>query len=152
MSATELPPTTPQYGPGVGAPQPHAVGLPPQLPGASVHPPLSPVGRLIGAALLDALLSLVTFGIGWMIWACITAAEGRTPAKKLLGMQVVDAATGRPLTWGTYVFMRGLVGGFVAGLAGMMTLGVLHFMPLWDNRNQSIAAKVSNSVVVDRAA
>lgn len=151
MSVTE-PTNTESAAAGTGAlqsypntaPQPHGLGAP--------QAPLSSVGRLIGAALLDAVLSAVTFGIGWLIWACITASEGRTPGKKLMGMQVVDATSGQPMTWGSYVFMRGLVGGTVQGLAGMVTLGILHLMPLWDARNQSIAAKVSNSVVVDRAA
>jgi hypothetical protein len=111
--------------------------------------PLTSVGRLFGAYLLDYLLTLVTLGIGWVIWAAVTAGNAQTPGKKIMGMQVVDAQTGQPLTWGTYVFLRGLVGGFVHGLVATITLGVFYFQPLWDAKNQTLAAKVSNSVVVD---
>ena len=110
---------------------------------------LTMVGRLVLAAILDAILYLVTFGIGWLVWATITAANGQTPAKSLMHMRVVDATTGVPLTWGRYIFMRGLLGGIVQGFATSLTLGVLWLMPLWDRCNQTVAAKVSNSVVVD---
>ncbi|CAN5299175.1 hypothetical protein BH23ACT9_BH23ACT9_04140 [soil metagenome] len=63
----------------------------------------------------------------WLIWACITAAEAQTPAKKIMGLRVVDKTTGQPLTWVNYVFLRGLVGGWCmnsgprpsAGFAGL---------------------------------
>jgi uncharacterized RDD family membrane protein YckC len=110
---------------------------------------LTSVGRLLGAAILDWLLSIITLGVGWLIWAAITAGEAQTPAKKLMKMQVVDSRTGAPMTWGSYVFLRGLVGGAVQGIAGTVTLGILYLMPLWDGRNQSVAAKVSSSIVVD---
>ncbi len=127
----------------------------PGQPGYPVAPhqggarPLSSVGRLVMAAILDSVLSMLTLGIGWIIWAAVTAGEAQTPGKKIMGMQVVDATTGQPLTWGSYVFLRGLVGGIVNNIAISITIGVLFFMPLWDDRNQSVAAKVSNSVVVD---
>jgi uncharacterized RDD family membrane protein YckC len=140
----------PQAQPYAAAPVPQAGGLAAtQTPLTGAMPQLTPVGRLILGGLLDAVLMVVTLWIGWTIWAAITAAEGQTPAKKLLGMRVVDVNTGRPLSWGQYVFMRGLLGGMVLSFAATFTLGVLYFMPLWDKRNQSIAAKVSNSVVVD---
>ncbi|WP_157965514.1 RDD family protein [Euzebya rosea] len=156
IGADLLPATGTQ--PPASAPVQHSVGAPVGVPVASHLPvdgyaagprSLSSVGRLILAALLDGILMIVTLSIGWLVWACITASAGQTPGKKLMGMQVVDARTGAPLSWGSYVGMRGIVGGFVGGLASTLTLGVLSFMPLWDKQNQSVAAKVSNSVVVD---
>jgi glutathione synthase len=47
------------------------------------------------------------------------------------------------------LFMRGLVAGFVAGIAITFTLGILLFMPFWDKRNQNIWDKVSSTLVVN---
>ena len=137
---------------------PAAPPPPPYVPATPVAPgvvetfggqPLSSVARLIGAYAIDAAISFFTFGIVWLVWAAVTAGNAQTPGKQILGMQVRDVRTGLPLTWGSYVLVRGLIGGFVAFFAYLFTLGILILMPLWDNRNQSIAAKVSNSVVVD---
>jgi uncharacterized RDD family membrane protein YckC len=95
------------------------------------------------------MISWLLLGLPWLIWAAVTAGQAQTPGKRLLKMRVVDATTGQPLSWARYVFLRGLVGGMIGAVAAVLTLGVLAFMPLWDSRNQSIAAKVSNSVVVD---
>lgn len=142
MDMHPQPPTT--------APEPATPPAPPAPLGYPVPgQPVSSVGKLIVAGFLDGLLALVTLFIGWVVWATFTAARGQTPAKQLMGMRVVDLATGRPLSWGYYVLMRGLLGGFVGGLASTLTFGVLWLMPLWDTHNQSVAAKVSNSVVVN---
>ena len=109
---------------------------------------LASVGQLIAAALIDALIAAVTLSIGWLIWAAITAGSAQTPGKKMLNLQVVDASSYHPMSWGNYVFLRGLIGGTVLSLAASLTFGIMTFMPLWDRRNQSVAAKVSNSVVV----
>ena len=84
-----------------------------------------------------------------MIWSLIVASKAQTPAKAIMGMRVVDGRTGVPLPFGNYVFMRGLLGGVEQWIAVTLNFGVQVLMPLWDSRNQSIAAKVSNSVVVD---
>ncbi|HWH31043.1 MAG TPA: RDD family protein [Egibacteraceae bacterium] len=108
---------------------------------------ISRVARLVVASLLDTLLSVLTLGIGWLVWAAITAADGATPGKRLLRMQVVDVQTRRPVSWAKYVFLRGMVGQLILNVP---LLGwILFFMPLWDERNQSVGAKLSNTVVVD---
>jgi uncharacterized RDD family membrane protein YckC len=108
----------------------------------------SPWKRL-GGYTLDAALAFVTLGFGWLVWAAIVAAKGQTPGRQLLGMRVVAIRDGRPLSWASMVFLRGLVGGFVASMAYTFTLGVLAFMPLWDRNNQTVVDKVSSSLVVD---
>ena len=116
-------------------------GLPPGVQIASV-------GSRLGAYLLNSLLLLVTFGIGWLIWAAIIAGKGQTPGKQLLKLRVVDATTARPIGFGRMFFMRGLVAGFVASFAIPFTIGILLFMPFWDKRNQTIWDKVSGTLVV----
>lgn len=108
---------------------------------------ISSVGRLVGASLLDTLLGFVTLGIGWVVWAAITAQQGQTPGKKLMRMRVVSKDDGQVVSWAKYVFLRGLVGQVILNIP--LIGWVLFFMPLWDQLNQSVGAKVSNTVVVD---
>jgi uncharacterized RDD family membrane protein YckC len=159
-AALPAPPAAQGWSPAPGAP---AGGFPSGAlpPGAAPWGPppgqvrdgnLTDIGRLIGAGALDYVLQMISWlllGLPWLIWAAVTAGQAQTPGKRLLKMRVVDATTGQPLSWARYVFLRGLVGGMIGAVAAVLTLGVLAFMPLWDSRNQSIAAKVSNSVVVD---
>ena len=114
-------------------------------PGVSIVTP----GMRLVAYLLEAILVTITFGIGWLIWAAIIAGGGQTPAKKILGQRVIKADGSAPVGFGTMLFMRGLVAGFVAGIAITFTLGILLFMPFWDKRNQNIWDKVSGTLVVN---
>jgi uncharacterized RDD family membrane protein YckC len=118
-------------------------------------PPSYPPGVTIAspwlrfaAYLLEAVLSTITLGIGWLIWAAIIVGKGQTPAKQLLRMRVVDANGNQPVGFARMFFMRGIVAGFVAGIALLITLGVLVFMPFWDRRNRNVWDKVSGTVVV----
>lgn len=104
--------------------------------------------RLV-AYLLESVLVVVTLVIGWLIWAAITSGSGQTPAKKILGQRVVKADGSGPVGFGTMLFLRGIVAGFVAYFAVLFTLGILLFMPFWDKRNQNIWDKVSGTLVVD---
>ena len=108
---------------------------------------VSPWGRL-GAYFLEGILATVTLGIGWLIWAAMIAGTGQTPAKRLLKQRVINADTLRPAGFGKMFFVRGMLGGIVAGIAITITLGVLLFMPFWDKRNQNLWDKVSNTYVV----
>ena len=54
----------------------------------------------LGAAALDSVLMVVTFGIGWLVWALILWNEGQTPAKKILKLRTYSFETGTVATWG----------------------------------------------------
>jgi uncharacterized RDD family membrane protein YckC len=54
----------------------------------------------LGAYALDATLSVITLGIGWLIWSLIVWGEGQTPAKKILKIRVRHSETGEVATWG----------------------------------------------------
>lgn len=73
---------------------------PPQLPDAYPISAPQPCGNGIrfGAFLLEALLTIVTCGIGWLVWAVVLWQQSTTPAKKMLGMRIVDVETGAPAT------------------------------------------------------
>ncbi len=128
-----LPPPPNTAAPGAGLPGGVAVAGP---------------GLRVGSYLLEGLLITVTLGIGWMIWAAMTASTGQTPAKKLLKLRVIGADTMQPVGFGKMFFMRGLVAGFVAWFAITFTLGIILFMPFWDKRGQNIWDKVSSTYVV----
>ena len=53
-------------------------------------------GVRFGAFALDILLAIVTCGIGWLIWSIVLWQQSTSPAKKMLGLRVVDSATGAP--------------------------------------------------------
>ena len=103
----------------------------------------------LGSYVLEAILMTVTLYIGWLIWACMTASSGQTPAKKLLKLRVIDANTLKPVGFGKMFWVRGVLAGLVASIAILFTLGILLFMPLWDKRNQNIWDKVSGTYVVN---
>jgi uncharacterized RDD family membrane protein YckC len=109
--------------------------------------PVSGWSRLV-AALLEPILMIVTLGIGWLIWAVIITGSGQTPAKKVMGHRVVDVSSRRPVGFARMFFMRYLIGGFVANITFLFTLGIIVFMPFWDSRKQNIWDKVSSTQVV----
>ena len=132
-------PETPDAPPPAPAVQPQPIAAtPPQQPmtqGAGTVLPAgvtaaSPWVRL-GSYFVESILVFVTLGIGWLIWASTTAGTGQTPAKRLLKLRVVDATSLQPVGFGKMFWMRGLIAGFVAGVAFFFTLGILLFMPFW---------------------
>jgi uncharacterized RDD family membrane protein YckC len=107
----------------------------------------SPWARL-GSYFLEVILIFITFGIGWLIWGAMTAGLGQTPAKRVMKLRVVDAASLKPAGFARMFWMRGFVASIVASFAILFTIGVLLFMPFWDKRRQNIWDKVSSTYVV----
>jgi uncharacterized RDD family membrane protein YckC len=68
---------------------------------------LAPVGRRIGAYFLAGLLSIVTLGLGYLIWGAITWSNGQSPTQQILGLQTWKPEERVNATWGT-MFLRGL--------------------------------------------
>lgn len=78
-------------------------------------------GQRLGAALLDGLLIVVTLGIGWLIWAVVLLSQATSPAKKMLGLRIVDIKTGVPATM-QQMLLREVLGKYVLGsIAGGIT-------------------------------
>jgi uncharacterized RDD family membrane protein YckC len=63
----------------------------------------------LGAIVLDAVLIVVTFGIGWLIWSLIVWSEGQTPAKKILKLRTINYTNGHHATWGHMGIREGLI-------------------------------------------
>jgi len=77
---------------------------------------LAPAGRRIGGWFLDALLAVVTLGIGYLIWTLFfTWRWGQTPAKQILRMRIYKVEQQQAARWGT-MFLRQVIGGIVNGI------------------------------------
>lgn len=112
--------------------------------------PVSSLGRRFLAYVLDFVLVFATCGIGWVIWAIVTATEAQTRAKRLMQMQCVNTTTGRPLDWATFVLLRGgvgLVGGFIAGVTIVGYL--VYLLPFFNDKNQHFYGMMTDSTYVD---
>ena len=92
------------------------------LPGGGVVP--CGHGVRLGALALDSLLFVVTCGIGWLVWSIVLWQQATSPAKKMLGLRIVDLNTGAPATMQQMV-LRELVGKIVLG---SVTSGVTHLV------------------------
>lgn len=109
----------------------------------------SSVGRRVWALILDVLLMIVTRLIGWFIWSIVLWKQSTSPAKKMLGMQIVDANTGAPATMQQMV-MREVVGKWVvgsvaAGLANVASFVMLFITP----KRQGVWDYIGGTTVVD---
>lgn len=123
-----------------------------QLNGAPSGVHLSSVGRRLGAHLLDGLLTIVTLGIGWLVWTLIIWKNGQSPGKQLLGMRVIDLRSGRSGNWGKMFFREVICKFFIIGLIGGLLiipslLGSIWL--LWDRNKQELWDKMADTVVVN---
>lgn len=77
----------------------------------------------LGSYALDTVLSVVTFGIGWVIWSLVIWGQGQTPGKQILKIRVRSAQTGSVATWGHMAVREFLVPLTVIG-ASFITYGI----------------------------
>jgi uncharacterized RDD family membrane protein YckC len=68
---------------------------------------LASPGIRIGSFFLAILLSIVTLGIGYVIWGLIAWGGGQTPTQMVLGLRCWKVQEGRVANWGD-MFLRGL--------------------------------------------
>ena len=103
--------------------QPDEDTTPSDEPGAL--PELATPGRRFVGFVLETVLFIGTFGIGWMVWSMIEWRDGRTPAKRLLrDLIVVDAWSGERVSWRRMAIRElGAKIGLV-GLFGVATFGL----------------------------
>ena len=129
-------------------------GTPPPFSGNRTSP-AAPTGSYtpcdngirFGAYALDLLLAVVTCFIGWLIWSIILWQQGTSPAKKMLGLVVIDTTTGAPAAMGKMA-MRELVGKTLLGSIsfGITTL-VGAIMILSNNKRQGIWDQIASTTV-----
>lgn len=105
-------------------------------------------GARLGAALLDGLLAVATLFIGWLIWSVVLYSQSTSPAKKMLGLQIVDAKTGAPATM-QQMLLREVLGKMVLspisrGVTSLISAIMILVMP---NR-QGIHDYIAKTVVI----
>ena len=130
--------------------------------------PVSPIpvtnGRRFLAFLLDGVLTILTCGIGWLIWSVVLWQQSTSPAKKMLKMRIVDSRTGAPADMNQMVkrelvsklvlvialnYLGVFIGiDFAIGLGNLVTLasGV---MVLATASRQAVWDYIAGTVVVD---
>ena len=119
--------------------------------------------RLSGHVLEMALFGL-TLGVGWAFWFASTGRGGQTPAKRLLGMRVIDAE-GRPASLRRMVIRDVLLkvvafvlldllllsmeveGGLNLALAGVVAWLVAALWCVWDGIRQCLWDRVAGTRV-----
>jgi uncharacterized RDD family membrane protein YckC len=109
-------------------------------------------GIRFASQLLNGLLSVVTLGIGWLIWAMVTwSNDSANPAQKILGLQVVKKDTGERLTWGQMFVRNFLLGGIVMGIIYACSLSVCFFIDIFKpfgGERQRLLDSMAGTVVV----
>jgi uncharacterized RDD family membrane protein YckC len=108
---------------------------------------LAPVGRRIGAYFLAIPLSIVTLGIGYLIWGAIVWGKGTSPALQVLGMRAWSPENSAPASWGRMA-LRNIVGGFVQGILFLITLLISFILFLTGDEHQSIPDHIGGTVIV----
>lgn len=129
-------------------PTPLQAAPPPMLAGSGAT--LASPWRRFGAQLLNALLTIVTLYIGWIIWTIVLWSKGQNPGQRILGLRVVDERTGLPPGRGRMFIRNFLCLGVLMNILTSFVIPiVLYFMPFWDAKNQSLWDKMASTLVVN---
>lgn len=115
---------------------------------------LSSGGKRFGAYMLNALLAIVTLGVGWIVWSLVVWQRGQNPGYQCLGMYVVRVSTAggpRVADWGTMALRNfccyGLIGAATSNVFNLV--GAL-FIPFRDDKKALWDLMVDTIVVDDR--
>jgi uncharacterized RDD family membrane protein YckC len=108
---------------------------------------LAPVGRRIGAYFLGGLLSIVTLGIGYIIWGLIVWGRGQTPAQQVLGMRCWLPQEGRPAGWGTMA-LREIIGSIAEGILSIITELISFILMLSGRERKCLKDHIASTVVI----
>ncbi|RFS87122.1 RDD family protein [Actinomadura spongiicola] len=98
-----------------------------------------------GAALIGVLFYIIAIGVqfGGALWLCYQeGTTGQTIGKRQMGIRLVSAQTGQPIGFGM-AFVRRL-----AHFLDQALCCIGYLWPLWDERKQTFADKICNTIVV----
>jgi uncharacterized RDD family membrane protein YckC len=85
---------------------------------------LADPGRRLAGFVLDVGLFVITLGVGWLAWSVAEWRHGRTPAKRLLRLRVVDAVSGEPVGLRVMLLRQVVYGLGIVGLFGAVSFGL----------------------------
>ena len=114
---------------------------------------LATSGARLGSHLLEALLAIVTLGIGWLVWSFVIWGQGTTPGHKILKQYVVNDKTGKDFTWGQMFVREFLIKGLLVPLLSAFSFGIVYLvdslMVTRDDR-KTLHDRICGSIVVQR--
>ena len=90
------------------------------------------------------------FLIGWVVWWCICAVNGQSPAKQMLGMYVIRQ-DGTRAGFGTMCLRQLVLKGLIGQILGAITLGIYSLLAAlwctWDRDHQCLWDKMGSTYV-----
>jgi uncharacterized RDD family membrane protein YckC len=104
-------------------------------------------GRRIGAYFLAFPLSIVTLGIGYIVWGLIVWGSGQTPALQVLGMRCWRPDEGRVAHWG-WMALREIIGGLAEGILSVVSELISFIMFLSRGDRRCLHDLIAGTVVV----
>jgi len=114
---------------------------------------LATPGARLGSHLLEALLAIVTLGIGWLIWSFVIWGQGTTPGHKVLKQYIINEKTGKELSWGQMFVREFLIKGLLVPILSALSFGIVYLvdslMVTRDDR-KTLHDRICGSVVVQR--
>jgi uncharacterized RDD family membrane protein YckC len=102
------------------------------------------------AAILIAMVLFIAGLIGWVVWWCITAANGQSPAKQMLSMYVMKE-DGTRAGFGTILLRELIIKGVLGTVINIFTFGIYGLLAalwcLWDRDHQCLWDKIGSTYV-----
>ncbi|MEI7540096.1 MAG: RDD family protein [Actinomycetes bacterium] len=105
----------------------------------------------IYAFLAELAISILTLGIGWLIWSAYAWGKGTTPGHQLLKHQIVNVETNQPLSWAQMAVRELLFKGVIGGILSSFTYGLYAVADaglMFRNDRRAIHDWMSSSVVI----
>lgn len=112
---------------------------------------LASPGVRLGSYLLEALFTVFTLGIGWLIWSFIIWGKGTTPGHQVVRLYIVSEKTGQTFSWGQMFVREILVKGLLIPILSVFSFGIIFLvdslMVVRDDR-KTLHDRICGSIVV----
>jgi|GEM_PF-272857 len=112
---------------------------------------LASPGVRLGSYLLESLFTVITLGIGWLIWSFIIWGKGTTPGHQVVRLYVVSEKTGQAFSWGQMFVREILVKGLLIPVLSVFSFGIIFLvdslMVVRDDR-KTLHDRICGSIVV----
>jgi uncharacterized RDD family membrane protein YckC len=108
---------------------------------------LASVGRRIGAFFLAIPLSVITLGIGYVIWGLLIWGRGQTPALQVLGMRCWRPETKQNAGF-WYMALREVIGRIADQILSIITLLISFILFATGKERKSLHDHIAGTVVL----
>jgi hypothetical protein len=114
---------------------------------------LASPGVRLGSYLLESLFTVITLGIGWLIWSFVIWGKGTTPGHQVVRLYVVSEKTGQAFSWGQMFVREILIKGLLIPVLSIFSFGIVFLvdslMVVRDDR-KTLHDRICGSIVVQR--